>query len=100
MLIVPSEISPCLDNAPYLDGYSICLRPGRYVFSIYDSGGNGICCQHGEGGYAIAVNGKGLKNTDGQYGEAESTQFIVDKSCCNPRGSKCCGVGQEKRTSQ
>ncbi len=34
----------------------LCLEDGNYVFNIYDGLGDGICCNDGDGYYAIVVN--------------------------------------------
>lgn len=36
--------------------YSDCLPSDCYTFTLYDTGGNGLCCQDGSGGYSISVN--------------------------------------------
>ncbi len=48
-----------------------------YRFTIYDAGGNGICCTNGTGVYEISSNGVIFKQ-GGQFGSSESTEFIME----------------------
>jgi hypothetical protein len=46
------------------------------TFTIYDSWGDGICCQHGLGSYS--VNNDGITEVSGGcFGESESTVFVT-----------------------
>lgn len=37
----------------------VCIRKGyKYVFRILDSGGDGICCDSGDGGFTMSVDGE------------------------------------------
>ena len=49
-----------------------CLPPGEYDFTISDF--DGICCKHGEGGYALAVDGKELLG-GGTFATSETHAF-------------------------
>jgi len=45
-----------------------------YTFTIYDSGGDGMCCSNGMGSYRIVVDGKQIKS-GGSFTFAEQTVF-------------------------
>jgi hypothetical protein len=51
-----------------------CLPPGEYEFTITDTAGDGICCDLGQGGYDILVNGM-INHTGGQFGSLETKTF-------------------------
>ena len=53
---------------------NIVLPNGYYTFSIYDSYGDGICCQFGNGSYTFQVGNTVLK-TGGEFESQESTGF-------------------------
>ena len=57
----------------YLDTY--CLPPARYKFTIRDEFGDGICCQHGDGGYEVFLNGASQFAGDGQFGATREHEF-------------------------
>ena len=45
-----------------------------YVFTIYDSYGDGICCGYGNGSYTVTLDGVTVAS-GGQYGSQEATSF-------------------------
>merc|ERR1712174_130843 len=53
----------------------ICLDNGRYIFTISDSHGDGMCCNSGQGGYKLTLGGEVVKE-GGEFGESES--FVVE----------------------
>ncbi|KAL7553312.1 hypothetical protein ACHAWF_016588 [Thalassiosira exigua] len=55
-------------------------KNGCYEFTIYDSGGDGVCCEHGDGSYTISYENKVLKE-GGAFYDFESTPFGY---CGNP----------------
>ena len=51
-----------------------------YLFRIYDSNNNGICCNFGDGHYYIKdAKGDRFIESDGNYGAGESRQFSIHK---------------------
>lgn len=48
-----------------------------YTFTIYDAGGNGICCANGTGVYEISSGGTIIKQ-GGQFGYSESSEFWLE----------------------
>jgi hypothetical protein len=81
-------------GGPYTSGESVitesfCAGDGCYTFSIFDSFGDGICCNFGLGDYALTVDGI-IVASGGEYGDVESTSFCVgtgfgctDATACN-----------------
>ncbi|GFH56169.1 hypothetical protein CTEN210_12645 [Chaetoceros tenuissimus] len=55
---------------------NIVLGDGYYTFSIYDSYGDGICCQFGSGSYTLQV-GSTFEVTGGEFDSIESTTFGI-----------------------
>lgn len=53
------------------------LNTGGYSFSIYDSYGDGLCCNEGNGSYSLTLDGLSIYSSDGQFGYGESFLFNV-----------------------
>ena len=53
------------------------LPEGEYTFTIYDTWGDGICCENGEGFYTLTLNGEVFLESSGEFGESESTTFYA-----------------------
>jgi hypothetical protein len=78
----PSEISWDIKTANgtvvlsgTTNGATTCLPDNQcYTFTIYDSFGDGICCNYGIGSYSLSVEGTTLI-TGGNYTYSESTSF-------------------------
>ena len=52
-----------------------------YLFRIYDSNGNGICCTYGNGTYYIKdEHGNRIVDGDGAFGESASHLFSINSS--------------------
>jgi hypothetical protein len=51
---------------------------GCYRFTIYDAGGNGICCSNGSGGYQLTSSTGGLIKQGGSFGSSEFAEFKMD----------------------
>ncbi len=56
-----------------------CLADGCYVFTIFDTYSDGICCGFGEGSYTISDD-SGTLTTGGDFGASESFNFCVSNS--------------------
>lgn len=76
--------SYCKAQTKYI--YSTCVAPSTkcYNFTIHDTGGDGICCNHGNGTYQLVVGGKQIKSTaasfnNGMFSAGESTIFGLCK---------------------
>jgi hypothetical protein len=50
-----------------------------YTFFIYDSVNDGLCCQYGDGGYALYLDGSLLRE-GGEYGPYERTLISLDST--------------------
>lgn len=71
--------------------YEICIpRNTCYEFIVADSGGDGICCNHGPGSYSFLVNGKEIF-TGGNWTEIyQQHDFCIgtgDSTCANSPGN-------------
>ena len=55
---------------------SMCLPAGEYEFTIYDSAGDGICCDWGDGHYNVTSVGE-LIAQGGDFEEKETTIFSI-----------------------
>ncbi len=56
----------------------ICLEEGCYTFTIYDSGGNGLCCQGGRGSYFLSDDNGNFLAAGAVFGASQSTAFCSD----------------------
>lgn len=54
-----------------------CLPAGCYTFTIYDSYGDGMCCNYGDGYFRLQNNGK-IIATGGDFGDSTVIQFCLD----------------------
>jgi len=50
------------------------LASGGYIFTIYDTFGDGICCAYGEGYYSLKLDGNEIAS-GGEFGASESFTF-------------------------
>lgn len=66
-------------NANSSYNQSICLDSGCYVFTIYDSYGDGICCDFGNGSYSIEVGGD-LIGDGGDFNSSEEIDFCIEST--------------------
>jgi len=64
----------------------ICLDDGQYTFTIYDSYGDGICCDFGDGSYTIIDESGAEIASGGTFTDQEGTTFIVTSGNCSDDG--------------
>ena len=76
------------DGGPYTESgativEAFCLAPDAcYRFNIFDTFGDGICCQFGQGGYQLTdAAGIVLVSSNGQFSNSESTEFCPGVEC-------------------
>ena len=88
----PEEISwdlsflpdECLKQGGAEGGTIDLCEAGTYKFDIFDSFGDGICCDWGRGSYSLVLDGEEIYASDGQYGAGESVQFTIDAAIDPP----------------
>lgn len=62
---------------------NVCVPDGPViVFTIYDSYGDGICCQYGQGSYTVTANGNTIV-TGGEFNTEEQTFFQTSVPVAN-----------------
>jgi lysyl endopeptidase len=71
-------------GGPYSDNttgqqlqYDLCLSDGCYDLIVYDSYGDGICCQYGNGGFVLDDASGTVYATGGSFGTSTTTNFCV-----------------------
>ena len=62
-----------------LNEFEICLPAGDYTFTMYDTFGDGICCDWGDGDYTLSADGDILAS-GGEFGSSESTAITLSGS--------------------
>jgi PKD repeat protein len=56
----------------------ICIDPGCYTFTIYDSYGDGICCSYGNGSYSYTQDSDSTVLASGaSFTSSEATDFCI-----------------------
>jgi hypothetical protein len=55
--------------------WRLCLEPGRYLFELEDSWGDGLCCEWGEGRWDAWLDDVWIGGGDGNYGEGVTKKF-------------------------
>ncbi len=63
-----------------LHSTTICLPAACYDFTIYDSFGDGICCDEGDGAFVLLNNAGGaILANGGLFGQENSTNFCLNQ---------------------
>ena len=70
--IFTGELDPNFPAILYT--WDLDIPSGGYVFTIYDTFGDGICCAYGEGYYRLILNGTEIA-TGGEFTASESVTF-------------------------
>lgn len=74
-------------NTTYI--YRLCLEDGCYEFLIYDSYGDGICCQYGQGSYQVMDGAGNILASGGAFTNSESATFCYDNYTQCIAGNPC-----------
>jgi hypothetical protein len=75
-VVVASGGPYALPNKLYMQTYTL-PQADCYSFTIYDLGGDGICCANGNGGYEVSSNGISIKQ-GGSFGFSERSEFWME----------------------
>jgi len=59
----------------------VCVPKGRYIFTINDAYGDGICCNWGSGSFAITYNGSPIAINPQQFSFGSSTSITFGEEC-------------------
>jgi hypothetical protein len=78
-LVDSCGIGIAFSSPPYslpnkMESTTACVPSGKYKFTIFDEFGDGICCDFGEGGYEILVNGTRVHN--GAFSGSSDTRIF------------------------
>ena len=70
------------DGGPYGSEYThvvdYCLAsPGEYVLYVNDYGGDGLCCDDGDGSFAVKSGDIVIVDNDGRFGDVNTTRFVL-----------------------
>ncbi len=63
-----------------------CLEAGSYTLTIYDSYGDGLCCNYGIGSYELKDVSGTVLASGGSFGSSESTNFTLGTEGVNAEG--------------
>jgi len=56
----------------------VCLTPGPcFLFTLFDSFGDGICCEEGDGYYIVSVDDEDI-GSGGNFEDEDSVDFCID----------------------
>ncbi len=88
-IIQDSDGNELANGGPYIDfnraviQEEICLPSDCYTFTIFDAFADGICCEYGNGEYAIVdFNNNILASSEGQFTTSETKAFSTGNSDC------------------
>jgi len=57
---------------------TICIKKNKsHIFRINDKANDGLCCDHGNGEYSIALNGQEPFHSGGNFGKKEQVKFMA-----------------------
>lgn len=71
---------PYDDNNPQLIQEKFAIKNNEcYVFSITDTGADGLCCTQGEGYYSLGYNTENIIIREGSFGASSTKGFIIQQ---------------------
>ncbi len=56
---------------------TVCIPEGCYLFTMYDSYGDGMCCEFGPGSYSVQAGDGNILAEGGSFTNSELTDFCV-----------------------
>ncbi|MGB1031447.1 MAG: lysyl oxidase family protein, partial [Flavobacteriales bacterium] len=67
------------------NGATVCIQDNCHQFTIFDSYGDGICCQYGEGSFTLTLDGTEI-GTGGEFGDFQTVNLNCAPGfdCNNP----------------
>ncbi|KAL3769049.1 hypothetical protein ACHAWU_008741 [Discostella pseudostelligera] len=77
-ITIRSRSSPYHEHPLAWSWDTMCLPSGRYLFTITDTYGDGICCDYGHGEYTIRVRGRPVFS-GGEFTVVDKIPFIVSE---------------------
>ena len=93
------EMSPVYSKpvTSYLNEY--CVGEAEYTFTIYDSGNDGLCCEHGNGSYEV-IYGSEVVASGAEFTSSESATFgETTRKEASKSSKKLGGKGSKKAKS-
>jgi hypothetical protein len=88
---VIAQGGPYADSATLYSTDVCASATGCYIFTIFDSFGDGICCSYGDGYYNVLLNGT-LLATGGDFDDFD-TVLNIGNGCGDPLGACCAADG-------
>lgn len=79
-----SEGGPYPENDLQMVTEMVCLEQGCYDFYLFDSGGDGFCCEEGNGTYNISIPGQNLINGNGDFLNLSVQTFCIGLNLNGP----------------
>ncbi len=67
------------DNTHFLESFNVSLNE-CYVFEIFDTEGDGICCGFGIGSYELTTDDDTVIFSGGEFGDSEQTEIPIGES--------------------
>ena len=78
----------------------LCLSPGNYTFTIFDSYGDGICCQYGNGSYEIQANNSTLVSGSSFNSQKSHTFSTISSGSGSGTGGSGSGLGNYYQSAE
>ena len=74
------------------------MTEGCYDFNIYDSYGDGLCCQYGNGSYTLTGADGTVIGSGGDFGSGETVNFCISGNDDNNSSCTTRAGGNDKDT--
>lgn len=100
--VLDANNNEVFSGGPYLDDQDgtvvsedFCLNEGCYTITVFDEYGDGMCCEYGEGTWAL-YDGQGdviyVSESDGNFGDSETDDFCTIETSVQTIESKSINV--------